>query len=366
MNIVLFYHSLVSDWNHGNAHFLRGIVTALQRRGHQVTVYEPRDGWSVQNLVREQGAEAITQFLHTFPHLRSERYTLATLELDQALAEADLVIVHEWNEMELIHRLGAHRRHNDHYRLLFHDTHHRSVSDSATLAAYRLDDYDGVLAFGQVVRDRYLEQGWAQAAWTWHEAADTSHFYPRPAASKAGDLLWIGNWGDDERSAELHHYLIEPVRRLGLSARIHGVRYPTAALDTLAAAGIDYCGWLPNYEAPDLYSRFRVTVHIPRAPYVQMLPGIPTIRVFEALACGIPLICAPWEDTEALFTPGCDYLVAHSGTEMEQLLRMVLHEPAVAQRLVEHGLATIRRRHTCDHRVEELLAICRNDLALVG
>ena len=47
----MLYHSLVSDWNHGNAHFLRGVVTELQDAGHTVDVYEPEDGWSRRNLV---------------------------------------------------------------------------------------------------------------------------------------------------------------------------------------------------------------------------------------------------------------------------------------------------------------------------
>ncbi|MGH8174867.1 MAG: glycosyltransferase, partial [Steroidobacter sp.] len=46
MKFVLFYHSLVSDWNHGNAHFLRGVVSELLARGHAVDVYEPENGWS--------------------------------------------------------------------------------------------------------------------------------------------------------------------------------------------------------------------------------------------------------------------------------------------------------------------------------
>ena len=49
-------------------------------------------------------------------------------------------------------------------------------------------------------------------------------------------------------------------------------------------------------------------MHVPRGPYAEALPGIPTIRVFEALACGIPLVSAPWDDCEGLFQPGRDYL----------------------------------------------------------
>jgi spore maturation protein CgeB len=88
---------------------------------------------------------------------------------------------------------------------------------------------------------------------------------------------------------------------------------------------------------------------------VKALPGIPTIRVFEALACGIPLICAPWEDSEGLFRPGEDYLIARDGAAMEQHMRAVLNEPALAASLAANGLQTIRERHSCAHRVSELL-----------
>src|SRR5918999_1106607 len=87
----------------------------------------------------------------------------------------------------------------------------------------------------------------------------------------------------------------------------------------MTSAGIRYCGWLPNYKVPEVFARSRVTLHIPRRPYVRELPGIPTIRPFEALACGVPLICSPWRDTEKLFTAGSDFLIAHNGDEMTQL-----------------------------------------------
>ena len=65
----MFYHSLLSDWNHGNAHFLRGVVTELQERGHRVEVYEPRLGWSLQNLFAARGADPIIGFQKAYPGL---------------------------------------------------------------------------------------------------------------------------------------------------------------------------------------------------------------------------------------------------------------------------------------------------------
>ncbi|GAB3646947.1 CgeB family protein [Ramlibacter alkalitolerans] len=357
MRVIVFCHSLQSDWNHGNAHFLRGVCADLIARGHFVEVYEPADAWSVTQLVAEHGATPLKGFARAYPQLHSNRYPPGTLDLDLALADADLVLVHEWNEHALVQRIGEHRKANPHYRLLFHDTHHRAVTAPESMAAYDLRHYDGVLAFGSAIRDLYRAKGWAERAWTWHEAADPRVFRPLPGEPREGDLVWIGNWGDEERTAELHEFLLGPVRSLGLKARIHGVRYPEHALQALGDAGIAYGGWLPNYEAPRVFARYGVTVHVPRRPYVQALPGIPTIRVFEALACGIPLVCAPWDDCEGLFEPGEDYLVARNGNEMRGHLHDVLHQPRLAQALAEHGRRTILARHTCAHRVDELLDI---------
>ena len=184
MKIVLFYHSLVSDWNHGNAHFLRGVATELIKGGHEVAVYEPRDAWSVTNLVAEQGEAPIQEFRARYPLLRSQTYDLATLDLDRALQGADLVVVHEWNDHALVRRVGEHRARTGGYRLFFHDTHHRAVTAPQEMAGYDLSNYDGVLAYGNVLRDLYLQRGWTQRAWTWHEAADTNVF--SPAAAGAG------------------------------------------------------------------------------------------------------------------------------------------------------------------------------------
>lgn len=356
MKFVLFCHSLLSDWNHGNAHFLRGVITELLARGHRVHTLEPKDAWSVANLVQERGELPVEELRQVYPTLSSERYDPATLELDRVLDDADVVLVHEWNDPELVERIGQQRARGGRFKLLFHDTHHRSVTDPDAMRRYRLDAYDAVLAFGETVRQVYLRAGWAQRVFTWHEAADVRVFKPLPSDERSGDLVWIGNWGDEERTQELREFLLEPVQKLRLRATVHGVRYPADAREELRQAGIEYRGWLPNYQVPQTFARYAVTVHVPRRPYTVALPGIPTIRVFEALACGIPLISAPWSDAEGLFQPG-DYLVAQNGAAMQSALSNVLSDRGLQRELRERGLSTILARHTCAHRVDELLEI---------
>jgi spore maturation protein CgeB len=357
MRVVVFSHSLVSDWNHGNAHFLRGVATELQERGHEVTVYEPAGSWSRANLVREHGEEPLREFARAFPHLRGTPYDPKTFGVDSALDDADLVLVHEWNEPELVARIGAHRARHGGYRLLFHDTHHRAATAPREMARFDLSNYDGVLAYGEVIRRIYLERGWAARAWTWHEAADIRVFHPLPGVEPVDDLVWIGNWGDGERSEELRTFLLNPARAARVGGSIYGVRYPRSARLRIRLSRLRYRGWVANHRAPELFARHRLTVLVPRRPYVEALPGIPTIRPFEAMACGIPLVCSPWEDAEGLFRPEQDYLVARDRAEMREAMEAIVEDPGLAEQLRASGLETIRARHTCAHRVDELLAI---------
>jgi spore maturation protein CgeB len=278
-------------------------------------------------------------------------------DVAMAVDGADLVLVHEWTAPPVISALSRMKKGSARFVLLFHDTHHRSLSRTREMEAFDLSGFDGVLAFGDVIRSWYDRRGWSGRTWTWHEAADTTVFYPRSAGDARGGVVWIGNWGDDERNAELTTYLMEPVQRLRLAGSVYGVRYPAEAVTALTRAGLRFHGRAPNHHVPAIYARHAVTVHVPRRPYTTALPGIPTIRVFEALACGIPLVSAPWQDVEGLFTAGEDFLMAHSGDEMRRNLRDLTNDRDYAAGLAVRGLRTIRERHTCAHRVDELMGV---------
>jgi spore maturation protein CgeB len=119
MKFAFYTHSLVSDWNHGNAHFLRGIMQDLLSRGHQAVAYEPADGWSRHNLLTQHGPDAIDQFHTRFPGLESTFYG-AQFDHEAALADADVVVVHEWTDPQLVRRIGRMRLAGGRFTLLFH------------------------------------------------------------------------------------------------------------------------------------------------------------------------------------------------------------------------------------------------------
>lgn len=356
MRIVYFTHSLASCWNHGNAHFLRGVLRALIARGHQVSVYEPAGAWSLQNLLAEHGERGLDAYRHAYPELSSVCFG-ADFDPAEACDGADAVVVHEWNDPKLVAAIGRLRTRGAPFTLLFHDTHHRAVSDPKAIEAFDLSGYDGVMAFGETLAEVYRLWGWSGRVFVWHEAADIALFKPPTVEGRRDGLVWIGNWGDGERTAELEQFLFAPAKAVGLDLDVHGVRYPPEALSMLERYGVRYRGWLANAAAPEVFATHLATVHVPRRFYVEQLPGIPTIRVFEALACGIPLVCAPWDDAERLFRPGTDYLIAEDGAAMRRRLRDIRDDAELRQNLAAHGLETIRARHTCDHRAEELLGV---------
>src|SRR5437667_404701 len=274
LSFRFFAHSWISDWNHGNAHLLRGLASELVTLGNEVRCYEERDSWSMKNLANEgngAAAQALIAFRHAFPMLDVRFYTNGSSFRQFAAEElrgADVVIVHEWNSPEVVETLLSLKRQLG-FRALFHDTHHRDCKSV-----------------------------------------------------------------------------------------VHGVRYPENAPDRLSRSGIEYRGYLPNLRAPHIYARSKISLHVPRKFYANGLSGVPTIRVFEALAAGSPLVCAPWSDSEGLFRPGEDYICVPDGAAMIAELRYLLGDEKARKQLAENGRGTVLARHTCAHRAAQLVDIC--------
>jgi spore maturation protein CgeB len=362
LKLRFFAHSWISDWNHGNAHFLRGLVHELIKLGHDVRCYEQENAWSRLNLEKEGktiAQQTITQFRDAFPELDIRFFKddagfecFATEELH----ESDVVVIHEWNPPQVVNTLLSLKRKLG-FRAVLHDTHHRAYTNPREILQMDLSEFDGVLAFGEAIRRIYLDAFGVPRAWTFHEAADTDHFYPL-STGKQNDVVWIGNWGDEERTRELEEFLLAPIANLGIRGVVHGVRYPTGAREKVAQAGMAYCGYLPNLQAPQVYAESLLSLHVPRRCYANGLSGVPTIRVFEALACGIPLLCAPWADCEGLFTEGDDYLCLPNGKAMEAEIRHLLSDDKARLQMSQCGLKTIRERHTCAHRAQQFLGVC--------
>jgi spore maturation protein CgeB len=311
MKFVMFQPSPPSNLRRANPAFLQGVAKELVSLGHEVRTPAPGT------------------------------------DLDMALDGANVVIVHSSTSPGLITALGKRRAAGGRFTLLFRDeSHSRPRND--------LDGYDGVLAAVEAIRELYLAEGWERQVTTWHDAADTTLFRPVPGQRPIMDLVWIGGW-DAPDAADLRKFLLLPVARLGLCARAHGAPFPSDIEAGLSEAGIENGGWLPSNCVPMAYASALMTVHIPRRS-PDVLPGIAASRLFEALACGIPVVSAPWEDADWLFPSDC-YLTANDTAEMTAALTVLRRDPGLREEMICHGLGAINARHSCAHRADELLRL---------
>ncbi|HEV2125426.1 MAG TPA: glycosyltransferase, partial [Chloroflexota bacterium] len=285
-------------------------MRALQTLGHDTVCYEEAENWSISNLVGQHGLRPLVQFHRRFPFAQARLYRpepISELEkqLRLELAEVDVVVVHEWTAAEnpaLVDLLARLKRAHG-FLLFFHDTHYRILTQPVRMARLGFDRFDAILAYGPSIADEYRRRLGLTNVHVFHEAADASIFQPLPPDPDRpmDDALFIGNWGGRDRAHELREFLLRPARDFRGERRfaVHGVRYPTRVLDTIQRHyGVEYRGWLPNYLVPAAFAQAHVVVHVIRRQYMRVLHGIPTIRVFEALACGTALVSTRWHDTD--------------------------------------------------------------------
>lgn len=115
-----------------------------------------------------------------------------------------------------------------------------------------------MLAYGRAIAKVYLRRRWTERVWC-GTRRPTPGFLPAAGNRQRPRLVWVGNWGDGERSEELREFLVRPVVSLKLKAAVYGVRYPEHALSELASAGIAYGGWVANFRVPEIFARARAT-----------------------------------------------------------------------------------------------------------
>ncbi len=206
---------------------------------HEVVVYEPADGWSRLNAIaRRRRCKRCAKFRPLFPDVEHPGPTIVrSISTTRLMAPISCWFTsgtsRTWSQDRATPRAGGR------FTLLFHDTHHRAVTAPHELARFDLDGYDGVLAFGEVLRQIYLKLGWASRAFTWHEAADTALYRPIAAdhaAARSGLDRQLGRRGTQRRAAAISDRARS--QRSRCDAIIYGVRYPADALEAIAAAGI--------------------------------------------------------------------------------------------------------------------------------
>ncbi len=350
MRLVVFGLSVSSSWGNGHAPLWRALIAALLRQGHRVTFFERDVPYYAQNRdldhLPEGGELALYRdWDEVLPRAR------------RALREADAAIVTSYCPDALA--AAALSRDSPVSVRCFYD-----LDTPVTLArldagetvgylpADDLAGFDLVLSYtGGAALDMLRQRLGARRVAPLYGSVDPASHRPAPPQERfAGSLSYLGTYAAD-RQATLERLFVEPARRLPRRRFvIGGAQYPQ---DFPWAGNIFFVRHLPPSEHPEFYGSSRLTLNVTRAAMARM-GWCPSGRLFEAAACGAPILSDWWDGLDAFFTPGEQILVArHTEDCLAALDRSDADLRAIAGRARERVLA----EHSSDHRARELVRL---------
>ncbi|RYZ11792.1 MAG: glycosyltransferase [Comamonadaceae bacterium] len=347
LRIVILGLSITSSWGNGHATTYRGLVRELARRGHDLLFLERDVPWYAQN-----------RDLPVPPYGRTALYAdLDALRRDgsQAVGEADLVIVGSYVPDGI--EVGDWVQAEASGLTAFYDIDTPVTlaalareGGSAYLAARQIAGYDLYLSFtGGPTLQRLEREFGSPAARVLYCSVDPELYYPQPQPAQ-WDLGYMGTYSDD-RQPTVERLLVEPARRWSDGRfTIAGPQYP----DTAGwPANVHYTAHLPPAAHRDFYNRQRFTLNVTRADMIEA-GWSPSVRLFEAAACGTPIVSDRWEGIETLLRPGEEIFLADDTAEVLRLLRELPDDERRAAG--ERARTRVLAQHTAAHRAAELEA----------
>lgn len=352
MRLVVVGLTLSSSWGNGHATTWRALLRAMAARGHRILFLECDRPWYAE-----------TRDLHDPDYCRLVFYReVADLaHHEAAFAAADLVIIGSYvaDGVAVARHIRPHAA-----RLAFYD-----IDTPVTLAtldrgecAYLTPDlvpaYDHYFSFtGGPMLERLSRQYGAREPQTLYCAVDPDLYRPLPREEPPRwDLGYLGTYGADRQPA-LERLLLEPARRLpGRRFVVAGPQYPP----TIAwPANVERIEHLPPTGHPRFYNDCRLTLNVTRADMVAAGYS-PSVRLFEAAACGTPIVSDIWPGLETIFTPAQEILLAATPEDVVHAIQL---PPAALARLGARARARVLAAHTAAHRaraVEAVLAAGRH------
>lgn len=344
LRITIIGLTITSSWGNGHATTYRGLVRGLARRGHEVLFLECDKPWYRDNRDLPKPPWGTTHLYHDADELE-RRWR-------PALRDADLVLIGSYVPDGI--RVGQLAQDAGRGVVAFYD-----IDTPVTLAALDagrceyltpalLAGYGLYLSFTGGPTLAELEARGVRLARALYCSADPETHRPLPDAAPRWDLSYLGTYSDDRQPA-LDRLLCEPAR-LWPDGRfcVAGPQYP------------DAIAWPANvartmHLAPDKHRRFyaesRWTLNVTRADMVRR-GWSPSVRLFEAACCGVPVISDEWEGLDRLFRPGEEIVIAREPRDSLAALREIPEERRRA--IAERARAKVLAAHTGDHRAIEL------------
>jgi spore maturation protein CgeB len=343
MKLVVLGLSLSSSWGNGHATTFRALLKAFAARGHDILFLERDVPWYA-------GHRDVTDP----DYCRLEYYRdLAGLERwREEIAGADAVMVGSYVPEGVA--VGQFVQATAGGVTAFYD-----IDTPVTLAKLERGDfeylspetiagYDVYLSFtGGPTLERIERVYGSPAARALYCSVDPDA-YPVLDVPRRWDLSYLGTYSPD-RQPTLERLLIEPARRLPLRKFVvAGPQYPG---DIDWPANVERIEHLPPREHAAFYNASRFTLNVTRADMIAA-GWSPSVRLFEAAACAVPVISDRWDGIESLFEPGCEILLADSSEDAVAALTERSDEDA--REIGRAARSRVMNGHTAIDRAGEL------------
>ena len=345
MRLVVLGLSITSSWGNGHATTWRALLRAFARRGHEVTFLERDVPWYAAHRDLPNPVFCATRLYRDLEELARGEHAALVAGADAVLVGSyvpDGVAVAEW---ALATARGL---------VAFYD-----IDTPVTLAKLARGDHE-YLSPGLVPRFglylsftggptlRRLEDGLGSPmARALYCSVDELAYRPGDVPPR-WDLCYLGTYSAD-RQPKLEELLLRPARALpGLSFAVAGPQYP-AGIDW--PPNVERAEHLPPPEHPAFYAAQRYTLNVTRADMVAA-GWSPSVRLFEAAACGVPVVSDAWEGLDSLFRPGREILLAETAGDVLRLLRDIPEDRRAA--IGAAARARVLAGHTASVRAGEL------------
>ncbi len=344
LDIVILGLSITSSWGNGHATTYRGLVAELEARGHRVLFLERDVPWYADNRDLPDPPYGRAALYESLDELKSR--------FASAVRRADAVIVGSYVPEGVA--VGAWAIETARGVTAFYDidtpvTLARLERGECTyLAPELIPRYDLYLSFTGGPTLRRLERAYgAPRARPLYCSVDPSQYYSETRAAEY-DLGYMGTYSPD-RQPPLRRLLIEPARHWPEGRfLVAGPQYPESIDWPENVAHTDH---LPPPKHRRFYNAQRFTLNVTRADMARV-GYAPSVRLFEAAACGTPIISDYWEGLDTLFAPGEEILIGRSAEDTLRYLRAL--PEAERRRIGTRAQARVLAEHTNAHRAEEL------------
>ena len=348
MNIAIIGLTITSSWGNGHATTYRALVRELDALGHGVTFLEHDKPWYASNRDLPDPPFGKTILYADFDTLEREHKEL--------VANADAVVVGSYVPRGV--EVGDWALCTARGPVAFYD-----IDTPVTLAKLRRGDFEYVspelipryaayLSFsGGPTLDRLEREFGSPMARPLYCSVDPQLYFPQDA-KPAYDLSYLGTYSDD-RQPTVNQLLIETARKSpGRSFCVAGPQYPA---EIAWPANVERIEHLPPAEHRGFYNRSRWALNVTRSDMIAA-GWSPSVRLFEAAACGTPVVSDRWDGLGDFFKLGEEIVVADTTANAVEALAMPSDE---AEAIGAAARERVMARHTARHRAEELVAYLR-------